>query len=201
MLADNYKRWHPPNMSGTKSEGGNSHTHQGYYKAQNPEKYLGNTDLIIYRSSWERSFCRWCDCSPSVIRWTSEPIGIPYYDRVSKLEECKKYGLNPNDPKNWVIKNYHADFLLEIKKDENTTEKWFVEIKPSNQLKKPVPPNQNASLKEHKRFNIAAKDFLINEAKWAAMNAYAEKNNCKFYVFTQDTLKNLIGRFWPSNNE
>jgi hypothetical protein len=193
-LNDAYKMWHKPNKNP------NSTIKQGYYTVQNLQKYIGDPHLIVYRSSWEHSFCRWCDFSPSIIRWSSEPTKIPYYDRVSKLEECKKYGLNPNDPKNWVIKNYNVDFWIEIDKGEGVLEKMFIEIKPSAKLKKPLPPPPNAPLKEHKRFNLNAKEYLINEAKWAAMDAYAKKNNVKFYVFTEDTLKRLIGRFWSPNN-
>ena len=76
----------------------------------------------------------------------------------------------------------------------------FIEIKPSGKLKKPIPPNANAPLKEIRKFNDDAKEYLINEAKWAAMNAWAEKSNAKFYVFTEHTLEKLIGRFWPANN-
>lgn len=189
-----YKMWHKPNTSET------SKTKQGYYKVQNTQKYIGDPDLVIYRSSWEHSFCRWCDYSPSIIRWSSEPIRIPYYDRVSKLEECKKQGLDPNNPKNWVIKYYNTDFWIEIDKGEGQFQKMFVEIKPSGKLKKPIPPGANAPLKDQRRFNTLAKEYLINEAKFAALTAWAEKNNSKFYVFTEDTLQNLIGRFWAGNN-
>ena len=84
---DAYKMWHKPNLTGTKGQGGTSWTSQGYYQVQNPKKYVGDPNLVIYRSSWEQAFCRWCDFSPSITRWSSEPIKIPYYDRVSKLEE------------------------------------------------------------------------------------------------------------------
>ena len=180
-----YKRWHKPNMSE------NAKTRQGYYKVQNVNKYIGDPNLVIYRSSWEYSFCRWCDYSPSIIRWGSEPMHIPYYDRVSKLEECKKYGLDPNDPKNWVIKNYHTDFWIEIDKGNEKSERIFIDIKPAIKLKKPIPPNYNASLKEQKKFVIDSKEYLINEAKFAAMSAYAEKNNMKFFIFTEETLRKM----------
>ena len=189
-----YKSWHKPNTSET------ARTKQGYYKVQNPHKYIGDPNLVVYRSSWEYSFCRWCDFSPSIIRWSSEPIKIPYYDRVSKLEECKRQGLDPNNPKNWVVKNYNTDFWIEIDKGDGETQKMFIEIKPSEKLKKPIPPPQDAPLKEQRKFNAAAKEYLINEAKFAALNAWAERNNSKFYVFTENTLQSLIGRFWAGNN-
>lgn len=200
-LNSDYKRWHRPNLSGTKAQGGTSRTLQGYYKPQNPEKYIGDINLIIYRSSWEMNFCRWADFSPSVVRWSSEPMKVKYADKVSKLEECKKYGLDPNNPKNWVIKNYNVDFYVEIKRDENTIEKWLVEIKPANSLKKPVPPALNSSIKEQRRFNIEAKNYLINQEKWKSMNEHAQKMGAKFYVFTENELAKILGRHWGPNNE
>jgi|AntAceMinimDraft_10_1070366.scaffolds.fasta_scaffold10088_5 hypothetical protein len=187
-----YKRWNRPSQ--------NSKTKQGYYKIANKNKYIGDPELIIYRSSWERKFCRYCDMSPSVLKWSSEPIQIPYYDRISKLEECAKFGLNPNDPSNWEIKNYNTDFWFETDKGDGITEKTFVEIKPAHELKKPIPPNRDATLKEEKRFNEAARRFLINEAKFAAMKEWAKRNNCLFYVYTEDILEKILGRFWYEND-
>jgi len=198
-----YKRWHKPqrpqlNQNGTLKKGT---THQGYYKVQHPEKYIGDPNLVIYRSSWEMAFCRWADASPSVIRWSSEPIKVPYYDRVSKLEECKRYGLDPNNPVNWEVKNYNLDFWIEVDKQDGTTQKMFIEIKPAKDLIKPTPPPESASIKENRIFVSRAKTYLINEAKFAALNAWAEKCGAKFYIFTENTLQNLIGRFWEPNNQ
>lgn len=200
---ESYKKWHKPNKEMYDANGKlkKGSTYQGYYTVKNKEKYIGNSALVIYRSSWELAFCRWCDYSPSVIRWSSEPMKVPYYDRVSKLEECKKYGLDPNNPVNWVVKNYNLDFWVEIDKQDGTTEKLFVEIKPSNKLVKPLPPSPNAPLKEQKKFVAAAKEYLINEAKFAALNAWAEKSGGKFFIFTEKTLSSLIGRFWEPNNQ
>ena len=98
MANSSYKSWHKPNT------GPNAKTKQGYYSVINIDKYIGDPNLVIYRSSWEFAFCKYCDNAPSVLRWSSEPISIPYYDRTSKLEECAKLGLNPNDPSNWEVK-------------------------------------------------------------------------------------------------
>lgn len=183
-----YKSWHKPNQSPT------AKTKQGYYKAVNKDKYVGDDNLIIYRSSWEYAFCKYLDMSPSVIRWSSEPIAIPYYDRVSKLEECKKLGLDPNNPANWQIKNYNTDFWYELDLGDKI-EKRFIEIKPSYKLKKPIPPPKDSPLKVQRIFNNSAKEYLINEAKFAALKFWAEKNNSKFYIYTEDTLKRILGRF------
>ena len=194
MSNSSYKSWHKPNQSPT------AKTKQGYYKAKNPDKYIGDTELIIFRSSWEFGLCKYCDMSPSVLRWSSEPVSIPYFDRVSKLEECAKLGLDPNNPSNWEVKNYNTDFWFETDRGEGEeTEKIFVEIKPSYKLKKPHPPAHDAPLKEQRKFNYAAKEYLINEGKFAAMKEWAEKNGCKFYVFTEQTLERILGRFWHEN--
>jgi len=201
-LNKSYKIWHKPikNVYDDNGKLKKGQTYQGYlhekYTLRHPEKYVGDPKLIIFRSSWELAFCKWCDASPSVVRWSSEPIKVPYYDRVSKLEECKKQGLDPNNPKNWVIKNYNTDFWIEIDKGDGSTQKMFVEIKPSEKLKKPIPPKENASLKEVRDFNIRAKEYLINEAKFESMKAWAERNGAKFCVFTEETLRTLLGKFW-----
>lgn len=180
-----YKRWNRPNTSEK------SRTKQGYYRVKNRDKYIGDPNLIIYRSSWEFALCKWADASPSILRWSSEPLKIPYYDRVSKLVECRKLGLDPNNPKNWVIKNYNTDFFIEIDKGNNIVEKWLIEVKPEHKLKKPIPPKQEATLKEQRRFNMLAKEYIINEQKFLAISAYAKKTGMKFYIFTENIMTKL----------
>jgi hypothetical protein len=195
-----YKHWHQPKKEIRDSDGKlkKGSTHQGFYIPTNPQKYIGDPHLIIYRSGWEFSFCKWCDFSPSIIRWSSEPIKVPYLDKISKLEECKKLGLDPNNPKNWVKKNYNLDFWVEVKKADESIEKWFVEIKPSNKLVRPIPPKQGCSLKEEKQFVIKAKEYITNEAKFIALKTFAERSGAKFYIFTEIQLEKfgiIGGRF------
>jgi len=193
---DAYKSWHKPNTSGTKAEGGNSRTHQGYYTITNKQKYIGDPNKCIYRSGWELSFSKWCDFSPSVLKWSAEPTSVKYYDRTANLDECKKNGLDPNRPENWKIRNYNIDYWLQVDKGNNIIEKWFVEIKPKKDLVKPTPPLATSPLKVQRKFVNEAKIYLMNEAKWAAMKRHAEQYNCKFFVFTEDTLKSMCGRFF-----
>jgi len=186
MSNDNYKKWHKPNQSP------DAKTKQGYFRnLKNPQKYIGDPNLIIYRSSWEFAFIKWCDASPSVIRWSSEPVKVPYYDRISKLEECKKLGLDPNNPRNWVTKNYNVDFWVEIDKGGPCLEKWFIEIKPKHKLKKPELVSKTASLKDQRKFVNSAREYLINEAKFSAIDEWAKKNNAKFFIFTEDIMSKL----------
>ena len=50
---------------------------QGKYQVINTSKYVGNR-LPTYRSSWEFTFCTFCDKNESVIQWASEAIHISY---------------------------------------------------------------------------------------------------------------------------
>ena len=70
-----------------------------------------------YRSSWEYTFCTFCDNNPAVIQWASEAITIPYR--------------NPVSGKNTV---YVPDFLVvyEDKNQKKHTE--LIEIKPSTEV-------------------------------------------------------------------
>lgn len=187
---ESYKRWNKPtknifNEDGTLKKG---QTYQGYYIVRNKEKYIGDPSLVVFRSAWEFSFCMWADYSDSILNWSSEPVRIPYYDKVSKLEECKKLGLNPNNPSNWIQKNYNTDFWIRIQKPDGNIEKWFIEIKPRHKLMKPKPVPPNSPLRDQKRFNRLAKEFLINEAKFEAMNNWSTRNGASFYIFTEDQL-------------
>ena len=58
--------------------------YRGVYKPENPKKYLGNANQIVYRSLWERKLMRYCDTNAKVIAWASEEIAIKYYNPVKK---------------------------------------------------------------------------------------------------------------------
>ena len=53
-------------------------TLKGKYIPKNSAKYRGDYRNIIYRSSWELKFMKYCDGNPSILEWGSEEIIIPY---------------------------------------------------------------------------------------------------------------------------
>jgi len=96
--------------------------------------------------------------------------------------------LDPNNPKNWVVKYYNTDFWIQVQKQDETIEKWYIEIKPKEKLVKPMPVPPDAPLRVQKKFNKDAREYMINEAKFSAMHEFATRNGAKFYVFTEDQL-------------
>ena len=93
----------------------NGNWQSGKYTPVNPSKYIGDTYNIIYRSSWERKFCQYCDINPNITKWSSEPTGIPYWSPIDKKEH-----------------QYFVDYYIQVKKGE-VLENWLIEIKPEDQ--------------------------------------------------------------------
>ena len=74
-------------------------SYKGKFIPQNPKKYNGNPENIIYRSSWELRCMKWFDDNENIIWWSSEELSIPY--------------LNPIDQK---MHRYFPDFIIKVKK-------------------------------------------------------------------------------------
>lgn len=142
---------------------------QGFYELVNPQKYIGDPSKIIYRSSWEFRFCRYCDLSDNVVGWSSEPFSIPYISPIDNKEH--KY---------WI------DFFIRISRN-NKEQNYIVEIKPEASLKKPTFSGTQ-TMKKLKIFNYEAKLFLVNTAKFLAAKRHAESIGYKFIIATEEFL-------------
>lgn len=185
ILNEKYKKFHKPILNPDKTK-----FKQGYYNIKNRNKYIGS-DNPIYRSSWEEKFCRFCDDSPTILRWGSEPIAIPYKNPIANLNECKKYNLDPNNPLNWPVHNYNVDFWIEMDLGNGKVKKIFIEIKPYAQTQPPQPIPSNASLAQHKQYIKSAQTYLVNREKWRAAKKYCEDRGCEFQVWTERVLHKL----------
>lgn len=130
--------------------------YKGKYSLKNIKKYVGNPRDITYRSLWERRFMVYCDTNPSVLKWASEEIVIPY--------------LHPEGKK----RRYYPDFYAEIQTDRGIKE-YIIEIKP----KKQVGPPKKKNLYE-------SKTWAINKAKWEAARLYCGQRNWEFLILTED---------------
>ena len=72
--------------------------YRSVFNPKNIKKYAGDSSKIVCRSMWERNVCKFCDDHPSILKWSSEEIAIPY--------------INPIDKK---VHNYFPDFLIQFK--------------------------------------------------------------------------------------
>ena len=56
--------------------------YSGRFTPSNPQKYIGDPNNIIYRSSWECKVMNWLDKNPDILSWASEELIIPYISPV-----------------------------------------------------------------------------------------------------------------------
>jgi len=141
-------------------------TYKGYFVPINPQKYVGDPDNIIYRSSYELKFMKWCDNNKSVIKWASEELAVPYISPIDK-----KYH------------RYFIDFLIEVQDREGKIKKYMVEVKPYKYTQPPVP-----QARKTKRFISEVKQWGVNQAKWEAASTYASKQGWQFIIITEKEL-------------
>ena len=127
--------------------------YQGKYRPTYSGKYKGDPNNIIYRSSWEYKFMKWCDITSSVQEWGSEEIIIPY--------------ISPVDGKRH---RYFPDFYVKI---ENR--KYLVEVKPFRQTLEPKTQKRNT-----KRYINEVVTYHINKAKWNAATEFCKDNSWEF---------------------
>lgn len=140
--------------------------YQGRFRPQNPEKYIGNVNNIIYRSGWELKFLRWCDRTPNILKYGSEEISIPYFDPVKKR-----------------IRRYYPDAFIEMVDEFGNRKKYLIEIKPERQTK---PPKQKS--RATKSYINEVYTYVTNEAKWKAAEEFCKDNLIEFKIITEKEL-------------
>lgn len=144
----------------------NSRYEQNYYILKNPEKYRGNKSKIIYRSSYEKRFCQYCDMSEKIISWSSEPLSIMY----TSIADGRRH-------------KYWLDFWI---KYEDGRE-FIIEVKPNNKLKKPRKPSKKTS-KSLENYNYKLKEYLTNYSKFKAAAEFARQSGIEFIIVDENFL-------------
>lgn len=134
------------------------------FKPTNPKKYVGNVNEIVSRSSWETKMFRWCDDNPSVLKWNSEDIVIPYFSSADEK-----------------MRKYHIDVYAAIKMADGSVKQYLIEIKPDSQTKKPTKRGR----KTNETYLKECYTFQVNSDKWQHAKAFAEKNNMEFIIMTE----------------
>ena len=138
--------------------------HQGKFHPQNPEKYKGDYKNIIYRSSWELKFMRYCDRNVNILEWGSEEFYIPYYDPTTRK-----------------VRKYFPDFIMKVKESNGSIKKYIIEIKPKNQT---IPPIKTPK-KRNKTFITEALTYEKNIAKWKAAKEFCDDRMIEFKIITE----------------
>jgi len=140
-----------------------AHTYKGLYEVQNPEKYIGDSKNVVYRSSWELKFSKYLDHNHNVKRWASEEMAIPYY--------------YPLDEK---MHRYFPDYYVEFTNKKISV----IEIKPFAETMQPILKKGG-----NKRvFGDRLATYMKNCAKWDAAKAFCLERGWTFHVFTEKSL-------------
>ena len=141
-------------------------TYKGRYRIENIKKYKGDISDVIYRSSWELKFMKWCDSNSSVLEWGSETVIIPYRSPVDNN-----------------VHRYFVDFYIKIQDKDKKILKYLIEIKPEKFTKPPPIPQ-----KQTKRFIQEVFNYGINQSKWKAATSFCDDRGWKFLVLTERDL-------------
>ena len=78
--------------------------YKGLFTPRNPQKYIGDPNNIIYRSSWECRVMDWLDRNPDIISWASEEMNVPY-----------------KSPVDGRFHRYFPDFIVKVKSRDGLT--------------------------------------------------------------------------------
>lgn len=141
-------------------------TYKGFFKPKNPSKYKGDHTNIIYRSSWELKFMKYCDSCRDVVEWGSEEYVIPY-----------------RSPLDGRVHRYFVDFYLKVKEVGGKYNKYLVEVKPKRQVAGPLPQKRMT-----KQYISEVAEYAKNQAKWDAAKSYCADRQMKFLILTEDHL-------------
>jgi hypothetical protein len=133
------------------------------WSPQNPQKYVGDVDNIVSRSSWETRVMNWLDRNPSILKWASEEMIIMY--------------ISPKDNK---PHRYFPDFVIQYKTSGGEVKQAILEVKPHAQCLMPKQPKRQTQ-----RYLAEVTTYAVNQAKWEAATTWAKKKGWEFVVITE----------------
>ena len=141
-------------------------TYSGRFKPTNPQKYMGDYNNIIYRSSWECKVMNWLDKNQDILEWGSEELIIPY-----------------KSPVDGRFHRYFPDFIVKVKTKEGTTKTLIIEVKPDRQTKEPKPRKRIT-----KQYIQEVQTYGVNQAKWKYAEEYCLDRGWEFKILTEKHL-------------
>jgi hypothetical protein len=136
------------------------------FKPSYPQKYKGDPNNIICRSSWERRFCNWCDLNENILEWGSEEFWIPYKSPVDNR-----------------VHRYFPDFIVKVKESTGQIKTYVIEVKPKKQTIQPKEPKRKT-----KSWLYEMKTYAVNQAKWKAAKEFCDDRFIEFKIITENEL-------------
>lgn len=135
----------------------------------NPDRYCGMNRVLQLKSSWEISFLKFLDSSPSVLGYKYEETPLVYQSPIDKREH-----------------RYYVDFYLRYYSIDRKVKESLIEIKPAWEaqaaLTGKVEFKTQVSEKEQREVLQTA---AVNHQKWKAAMEYCKRNNMKFVILTE----------------
>lgn len=132
----------------------------GKFIPTNPQKYAGNPNNVMFRSTWELACMKFFDLNPTVIKWASEEVKIPY---VSPLDG--------------LVHHYYPDFIIVYTDKFGAIQKELLEVKPLSQ-----------SVAEKAKSDRDKAALLVNIAKWTFAEQWAKQRGMTFRVITEKSI-------------
>ncbi len=108
---------------------------------------------------------KWFDDNPNIIWWSSEELAIPYYSPVDQR-----------------MHRYFPDFIIKVKRKDDTIMTYVVEVKPEAQTKKPTQKRKT------KQFIKESITYVVNQMKWKAADEFCHAHGWQFKIVTEKDL-------------
>lgn len=140
--------------------------YKGLFKPKNPQKYMGDANNIIYRSSWECKVMDWLDRNSDIVAWASEELTVPY-----------------KSPVDGRFHRYFPDFIVKVRTRDGSSKTMMLEVKPKHQTQPPEPQQRKT-----KRYINEVVTYGVNQAKWKAATEYCLDRGWEFKILTEDHL-------------
>ena len=140
--------------------------YSGKFSPKNPQKYIGDPNNIVYRSSWECKVMYLLDRNDDIISWASEELIVPYKSPVDNR-----------------FHRYFPDFLVKIRTKDGQLKTWMIEIKPKKQTREPQKPKRIT-----KQYINEVVTWGVNQSKWKSATEYCLDRGWEFKIMTEDHL-------------
>tara|TARA_B100000427_G_scaffold228515_1_gene191866 strand:- start:3142 stop:3576 length:435 start_codon:yes stop_codon:yes gene_type:complete len=140
--------------------------YKGKFRPSKPKKYKGDPTNIVYRSLWELKFMNYCDSNPSIIKWSSEEVIIPYRSPIDNRYH-----------------RYFPDFYIKVRESDGNISEKIIEIKPAKEVKEPKKQKTRT-----KRYVTEVMTYAKNISKWEAAEEFCKDRKWKFQIMTEKEL-------------